>query len=103
MSISVVWLDSEKAKIFHISEERMQRELLQPGPAPLQERLVEKLSSGSKILILGSEEINLLFFEYLKANHAGLAKKVVACEISSQPTDQEIAHFAMKYFQKPVV
>ena len=81
----------------------MQRDMLQPAAVPLEERLAEKLSSGNKILILGTEETNLLFLEYLKAHHAGLAKKVVACEISPQPTDEEIALFAMKYFQKPVV
>lgn len=117
MNVSVVWLDSEHARLFQFSEDKMERETIhakrlplddvqleksERNSGPLYDQLVGKLLDTHRILILGPEIAGTHFLNYLRKNHPLSAKKVIACEPSDHPSDQQIAAYAMKYFQKPV-
>lgn len=111
MSMSVVWVDLEKAKLFHFSEDRMEREMLfaarvDPDFAipdfAIYDEIAEKLSPAHRVLILGPGIARIHLNNRLKEKFPLIAKRVVGCESSEHPTDDQIAAHAMKYFQKPV-
>ncbi len=104
MGVSVVWIDAEQARVFHISEDRMERHVLSLKGLlhPIYREVIEKLGSPSRIVILGPGTPKNQLFDFMKVSHPQLANKVVACETSDHPSDQQIATFAMKYVQKPV-
>lgn len=117
MNFTVVWLDLEKAKIFHLSEDRMEREELhekhtdhhthrrtreEREPMAMYDEIAQRMTSASRVLILGPGLAKVHFLARLKERYPAVAKKVVGCETSDHPTDGQIASYATKYFQKRV-
>jgi stalled ribosome rescue protein Dom34 len=115
--MSVVWVDLEKAKIFHFSEDRMERETLfatrvdhhthrlendERDCWPMYDEIGKKLGRANRVLILGPGVAKTHLYNRLKENFPRVAKQIVGCESSDHPTDHQIAEYAMKYFQKPV-
>ncbi len=100
MNFAVVWLDAYQTKIFHFSEDRMERDHFF-APFDLQ-KVLKKLASSSRILILGQGDAKDVFFQKLQSDFDDISKKVIACEGLHEPTDSQIASYAMKYLQKPV-
>ncbi|MCM0606276.1 MAG: hypothetical protein KA715_09310 [Xanthomonadaceae bacterium] len=118
MSSSVVWLDFENAKLFHFSDDQMKRETLHASMVEhhthrlnadekdnwnFYEKIALSIESAKRVLILGPGIAKTHFENYMKGKHPLTAKKVVGCESSDHPTDQQIAAFAMKYFNKQTV
>lgn len=116
-SLCVIWLDHEHAKLFHFSEEHMERETVratrvdhhthrldgdEKNHPVMYDEIAAKLEQASRILILGPGLAKTHFQNRLLEKHPAIAKKVVGCETSDHPTDHQIAAYAMKYFQKPV-
>ncbi len=116
-NISVVWLDLENAKIFHFSDERMERETLhatrvdhhthrrdndEKDSVNMYDDLARRISKSSKVLILGPGVAKDHFSTRLRENFPDVAKKVVACEAADHPSDAQIASYALRYFRKPV-
>lgn len=117
MSISVVWLDLEHAKIFHLSDDRMEREELRAKhvdhhthrrnqderePVMMYDQVAQRVREASRILILGPGLAKVHLLQRLKEKFPLLAKKVVGCETSDHPTDGQIAAYAQKYIQRRV-
>jgi hypothetical protein len=117
MSMSVVWVDLEKAKLFHFAEDRMERETVAATRVehhthriegderdcwPMYDAIAEKVGSAKRVLILGPGVARMHLHNRMKDKFPGIAKRVVGCERSDHPTDQQIAAYAMKYFQKPI-
>ena len=115
--MSVVWLDLEQAKIFHLSDDRMEREQLHAShrehhthrieqeerePLHMYDQVAQRLMDSSRVLVLGPGLAKIHLLARLKQKFPKLAKKVVGCETSDHPTDHQIAAYAMKYFQKRV-
>lgn len=100
----MVWLNREQAKLFRFSEDRMERHAFRTNESDedLHSQIADKLTGTKKILILGSELAKNHFLNHLKDKHPILAKRVIACETADHASDQQIAEYARKYFQKPV-
>lgn len=103
MSVFVIWVDREHAKLFQFSGEKMERKLLQSSH---QERAffseaATHLKDASRVLILGPGVAKHHFQNYLLEHEPLLAKKVVGCETVDEPTDPQIAAFARKLFNMP--
>ena len=114
MNIFIVWLDRENARIFHINQEKMQRNSLKShrnthhkhsrGELQKQEEhtfhreLVGKLQEASHILLLGPGLSKHHFLNYVIEHHPALSKKIVGCETVDHPTDAQIAEHARKFF-----
>jgi stalled ribosome rescue protein Dom34 len=116
MSVTVVWLDLEKAKLFHLSEERMLRENVRATRVehhthrlendeldcvPMYDEVAKRLKDSTGILVLGPGLARKHFVSRLETAHPEIAKRVVGCEASDHPSDQQIAAYALRYFQKP--
>lgn len=110
MAMTVVWLNHEMAKLFHISEERMQRENLRLNPLNDTPHpygaLATRLEGKKKILILSPVAESLhckdLLHDFLKKHHPQIARSVIAVENLDQPSDHQIATKALAYFSKSV-
>ena len=100
MDLCVVWVDQQMAKLFHFSEDRMERETL-PG-APLYDEIAKKVSQAKRVLILGPGDTRSHLHDRIKEKFPVIAMRIVGCEGSDHSTDHHIATYAMKYFQKPV-
>lgn len=114
---TVVWLNLDWAKIFHFSDERMEREELRAHlinryvegiaggydrPLGLFDALAAKLTESNRLLVLGPGLARVHFVERLKEKFPAVAKRVVACEPSEHDSDPLIAAYAMKYFRRRV-
>lgn len=99
-SLSVVWLDREHAKLFQISEERMER--MEFAGCDLFDGIIENLREVKKLLILGpgseADSPKNRFKVYLEDGYVDLARRVVGCEYLEQPSDQQIAMMALRHF-----
>lgn len=119
MSIYVVWVDREHAKLFQFSQEKMERKSFQARhfdhhthrldgldqrrqEAAFFSDVVSHLSEAAKLLILGPGVAKHHFQNYLGEHFPILAKKVVACETVDHPTDPQIAAIARKFFNRVV-
>lgn len=106
MCVSVVWVDHDKAKLLHFSEEGIKRELIVAGvegaTPTFSQELLERLSRSSSILILGPGNARTELLDCIVENSPGLARRVLCCEASERPDDRELAARAMKYFRKPI-
>ena len=115
MSIFVIWVDREHAKLFQFSNEKMERKHLQArhqdhhthpvDDLDLKRRetkffseVTPHLSEATRILILGPGVAKHHFQNYLIEHFPILAKKVVGCENVDHPTDPQIAALARKFF-----
>ncbi len=115
MSISIVWIDREHAKLFQLSNEKMERKHLESrhqdhhthrldnldqndyGQAFFSQ-VVAELADPLKILILGPGVGKHHFQNYLTEHWPLFAKRVVGCEAVDHPTDPQIAALAKKFF-----
>lgn len=119
MSIFVVWLDQEHARIFQFSNEKMERTQLRARhtdhhthrPDSLDHQNHERaffallsthLESAGQLLILGPGLAKNHFQKFLIENIPTLAKAVVGCEDSDHPSDGQIASLARKFFRLEV-
>jgi len=105
MSVAVVWLDSEQAKLFRFSDDQMERKVLkvlEGGLQQMHDSICEWLKSEKKILVLGSDVSWDPFLKRLQERYPEASKRVVGCENTDQATDPQIAAYAMRYFGKPV-
>lgn len=117
MNDCVVWLDSEKAMIFNLKADGIEKSHIKksnvdhhthnkkanhgdPHIEKYYRDLSEKLSSVDHLLILGPGMAKTHFKTHLD-NHESkdLAKAVVGVENSDHPTDNEILAEARKFFK----
>lgn len=104
MSVSIVWLDEGLAKIYHFSEDRMEREvLLLEGGKPENDLVLSgHLANSKQILVLGPGPAGEAYFERMRAGFPEFFRRIVGCETLEKPDDAAIADYAIKYFRKPV-
>lgn len=119
MSIFVIWVDREHARIFQFSNEKMERKHLQarhqdhhthPFDGIDQKKQESEFFTevithlaipeveSTRILILGPGVAKHHFQNFLNEHQPALAKKVVGCETVDHPTDAQIAALARKFF-----
>lgn len=115
MSVFVVWVDRETAKVFQFSNEKMERTVLHAQNSEhhthalesvdhqRQERsffkdVVGRLAEAARILILGPGVAKHHFQTYLMEQFPAVAKRVVGCETVDHPTDPQIAALAKRFF-----
>jgi len=119
MSVIAIWIDRDHAKLFEISSERMERKTIQarhtdhhthrPDAIDLKNHegtffheLAKSVNSADRLLILGPGVAKYHFRSFLTEQMPALAKKLVGCETVDHPTDNQIAAFAMKFFDLKV-
>lgn len=115
MSVSVVWIDREHAKIFQISQEKMERKTIRSKHVEHHTHSIEDLDrmrfervffsdvaksieDASSILILGPGLAKHQFQTHLIEHHPLLAKRIAGCETVDHPTDAQIAAMAQSFF-----
>jgi stalled ribosome rescue protein Dom34 len=116
MKATVVWVDKEQAKLFHLTEEKMERESIRAPGHPnhhthgkdqlkdsqqdrrLFSEVANKIKGSTSILILGPGVAKHHFRNYLAEHQPALSRKVVGCETVDHPTDAQIAALARKFF-----
>lgn len=110
MSIFVIWIDQEQAKLFQFSHDKMERKYWQAGHQVNQKKQEQALfseisghlSQALRILILGPGVAKNHFKDYLIKHLPAVNKKVVKCETVDHPTDSQIAALVQKFFKMPV-
>ena len=115
MSAFAIWIDRDHAKLFEISPEKMERKTIQAKhtdhhthqPDALDHKnqdwhffkeVTTYLSSADRVLILGPGVAKHHFRSYIVEHNPALAKRLVGCETVDHPTDNQIAAFALKFF-----
>ncbi len=115
MSIYVVWVDREHAKLFQFSRDKMERKSFESkgiehhthAPDGIDQKtrerkffgeLISHFQEPSKLLILGPGVAKHHFQNYLTEHHPALAKIIAGCETVDHPTDGQIAASAKKFF-----
>lgn len=111
---TVVWIDRDHAKIFEISDERMERIVLhartpdhhthrldadEKESPKFYEEVSQRLGDATKVLILGPGIARKHFHTFLEERHPDIAKKVIGSETVDHPTDHQIAAFATRFFR----
>ena len=116
MSIFVVWIDRQHAKLFHFSNEKMERKNLSSShPEHHTHRedrmdddqherkffgeVARELAAAAQILILGPGVAKHHFQNHLAEHVPALAKKVAGCETVDHPSDAQIAALARRFFR----
>lgn len=116
MKYFAVWIDRTHAKIFQCSRDKIDQKMLsfnsqRPGPLHLDNEdlahrektlfpaVVEALSTGSQILIMGPGVMKHHFQNYLNEHYPLLSKRVVGCETADYPTDPQISAQILRYFK----
>lgn len=117
MTDYVIWLDSEKAKIFALKPSGVEKSHVEKGGIEHHSRnkkdhhgdatsdhffhdLAIKLQDAQKILILGPCLAKDHFITHLQTHHTGgLNKKIVGTEKCDHLTDNQILSEAHKFFQ----
>ena len=104
MSIAIVWLDENLAKIYDFSEFRMERKLLRLGGSAEENdaNLGRQIASAGQVLVLSPGTSGTRFVEYLKRSEPSRAGRVVGCEQLAEADDRAVAEYAVRYFRKPV-
>lgn len=117
MRLSVIWIDRENARVFHISDDKMERKVLKLRHADhhthrrdardkdreepsLYLEAAGELTSSDRILILGPGVAKHHFHAYLSEHQPFVAKKVAGVETVDHPSDGEVAAMAKKFFDK---
>lgn len=115
-SVSVVWIDREQAKVFQISQEKMERKSIRAKHVEHHTHSIEEidrarfarafftevakdLEGASSILILGPGLAKHQFQTHLVEHHPMLAKRIAGCETVDHPTDAQIAAMAQTFFK----
>jgi hypothetical protein len=104
MSVSIVWLAPTVAKIFHFSDDRMERTTFPLGagiPDGL-EILAEQLANSKKVLFVtpGGAPADY-YLDRFRARFPEIAKRIVGNESLPDADDAAIAAYATQYFRKP--
>lgn len=101
MSLTVIWISRASAKLFHLSNEKMERKQFTPGRSELLESLfrdtVKEIAAVGRILLAGPDIAKHHFQAFLAEHHPMVGKRVVAIEAVEQPTDAAIAALARRY------
>ena len=99
-NVSVIWLDRNEARIFHVSEERMERKTLKgagkASGAFFNDIGVQLAASAGNVVILGSGGEGAALREHLERNAPDVAERIVGCETLESPADHEIAAYALR-------
>ncbi|MGZ3695301.1 MAG: eRF1 domain 2 [Bdellovibrionota bacterium] len=116
MKFSIIWIDREHARIFHFSEESMERKRIRTGhtdhhthrkegiAAQKDEKALfieakDELASSDRVLIVGPSMAKHHFQTFLMEHYPALAKKVVGLETVDHPSDGQIAAIAKTYIE----
>ena len=116
MPISVIWIDQDIAKVFQISDEKMERKTFQAHQAlhhthsldhkdqarketPFFTEVSTAIGASDQILILGPGMAKHHFQNFLIEHSPLKGKKIVGCETVDHPTDAQIAALAKKFFK----
>ena len=103
MSLAIVWIDHEQAKIFHFSRTKMERKVMTAESAVSSAShfngICTEISSAERLLILGPCAAKYELCSHLRAHHPALAKILAGCESLDQPTDALIADYAQKFLK----
>ena len=119
MSVFVVWIDREHARIFEISSEKMERKTIKAHHGDHHTHRLDSidqknqewhffqevanfLGKADRLLILGPGVAKYHFRSYLGEHTPVLAKKLVGCETVDHPTDNQIAAYAKNFFDLSV-
>ncbi len=104
MSVTIVWLDEGVAKIYHFSEDRMEREVLHLEIGSPESDLVLSghLANSKQILILSPGPVGEDYAKRTQARFPELSRRIVGCETLEKADDVAVADYAIKYFRKPV-
>jgi stalled ribosome rescue protein Dom34 len=107
MQVSVIWLNPDIAKFFHVSAEQMQRDEVKKSLGALSllssfPKLIEKLVDRKRLLVCGPCDFKDELLDYLRSEHPNLMERVVGCEHMTNHADSEIARVALQYFSKPI-
>ena len=104
MSVSILWLDRDIAKIFHFSDDRMERTVvhLEAKGQESYDVLTGHLNLSKKVLILSPGGAGEEFMDRIRIRYPEIAKRVVGCETLTSADDAAVAEYAVKYFRKPV-
>lgn len=118
MANYVLWLDSEKAQLFHLTTKGIVKSHLEkhqidhhthdkhhnhgdPGLEHFFHHVAELLKDATEILLLGPGLAKNHFKTHLERHHhEALGKKIIGIENSDHPTDNQILAIARKFFQK---
>ena len=115
MSVLVIWIDREHAKLFQFSEEKMERKNLEARHTDHHTHRLDQLDvkrqehefyseiathfpESERILIVGPGVAKHHYQTFLTEHFPALAKKVAGCETLDHPTDPQIAALARKFF-----
>jgi stalled ribosome rescue protein Dom34 len=117
MKLTVIWIDREHAKVFHVSDGSMERKRLWSEPAGHHPHRREKpgrdreetalfreaaaeLTGSDRVILLGPGVAKHHFRNFLAEQRPLLCKKVVGIETVDHPSDGQIAAMAKLYFGK---
>jgi stalled ribosome rescue protein Dom34 len=120
MANYVVWLDSEKAKVFElhpaeVNEKTLVRTEIRHHTGAEKEQnnhkngekffhqVASALSSANEILLVGPGEAKVHFQSHLKNHHhANIGSKIVGVETIDHPTDGQIVALAKTFFKNHI-
>lgn len=115
MSVSMVWVDFERAKLFHVSEDRMEREEIRASHVQhhthklnsderdderMYREVGKRLVGRRRVLILGPGVAKSHLMQFLGNHFSGVFERIVGCEALDHPTDPELAAMALRFFGK---
>lgn len=103
MSVSIVWTNGKTARVYHFSEDRMERDVmdLRPGGPETYDILAGTLLNSQQILVLSPSDAGESFRRVLLVRFPDIHRRLVGCEVLDQADDASVAEYATKYFQKP--
>lgn len=105
--ITTLWISKTHAKLFLISEEKMQKEsfyYIDPSPdnqVSFFDRILQKIPMKSLLILLGPGVTKDEFLQLLQTQWPQLAKQVITCEVLESDSEIEIANRAYKYLNLP--
>lgn len=117
MKLTVIWIDRQSARVFHVSNEKMERKTLGKShvehhthrPDAFDHRreenhlfheAVKELSQADRSVIIGPGMAKHHFQTFLVEHHPQIAKKISGFETVDHPTDAQIAALAKRYFER---
>lgn len=115
---ALVWLDHKEAHVMHISEDDVEKSIVQPTnahvhvhsrrgtlgdgrQAPDQDyfhAVVEALKGAHEVLVVGPADAKLQFIKHIHAHDHAMVDKIIGVESSDHPSDGQLVAYARKYF-----